>query len=277
ITRNQSSVQKLTGLGAFGIPGDIRDPDSFQTKLPGKPEIIVLLAMPGVTPGKRISKKRKEELRKETNDFFRNSMNLALRFNIPVILPGGTSYHTKNNEIADETWPVLRNGITEIGADTDEMVETAIKTNNPQIIQLIFGKIYGTGGIFRFMYDMIERGRMKIIGKADNFIPNIHADDAASAIIKAIGKMPIGEKFIIADDTPATQKEFTMQMAKLMNKKPPGRIPGFIIRIVIGNDFYKVISMNCKVSNEKARRLLDWQPKYPSYIEGLEEVIAKMK
>ncbi len=89
--------------------------------------------------------------------------------------------------------------------------------------------------------------------------------------------MPIGEKFIIADDTPVTQKDFTIYMAELMNKKRPGKIPGFIIKLILGKDFYEIIRMNCKVSNKKAKRILGWFPKYPSYKEGLRETIKEMK
>jgi len=159
----------------------------------------------------------------------------------------------------------------------DEMVNNAIKTYNPQVIQLIYGKIYGNGGLFRFIYNMMDKGRSSIIGKGDNCIPNIHASDAASAIIKAIEKLPIGEKFIIADDTPVSQADFTIFMAELMNKKRPNHIPGFIIRLVLGKDFYEIIRMNCIVSNAKAKRILDWSPEYPSYKEGLEQTIREMK
>jgi len=277
LTRNLDKIERIKKLSAYGIVGDIINPQAFKKDLPDILDVIVLLAMPSVKPGRRMTRKRKAELQKETNDFFRNSMDLAIHYNIPIILPGGTSCKTEKDEIADETWSVLRRGLTEIGSDTDEMVNMAIKTNNPKIIQLIYGKIYGNGGLFRFMYDMMEKGRSKIIGEGDNYIPNIHASDAAQAIIKAIEKMPIGEKFIIADDTPVTQKDFAIYMAELMDKKRPGKIPGFIIKLILGNDFYEVIQMNCKVSNEKAKRILGWQSKYPSYKDGLRETIKEMK
>lgn len=277
LTRTKDKIERINKLGAFGLIGDIRNPQDFKSNLPDKLDIIVLLAMPSVKPGHRMTKKRKEELRKETNDFFRNSMDLAIDYNIPIILPSGTSFKTVNDEIADETWPILRKGLTEIGKDTDEMVNQAIKTQNPKVIQLLYGKIYGNGGLFRFMYNMMDKGRSMIIGEGDNCIPNIHASDAASAIVKAIEKLPIGEKIIIADDTAVTQNDFTCYMAKLMNKKQPGHIPAFIIKLVLGNDFYEVIRLNCKVSNSKAKRLLDWKPEYPSYKEGLEETIEEMK
>lgn len=277
LTRTENKIERIKKLGAYSILGDIRNTQAFKNDLPDNLDMIVLLAMPIVKPGHRMTKKRKAELREETNDFFRNSMNLAIHYNIPIILPGGTSYKTEKDEIADETWPILRIGLTEIGKDTDEMVNKAIKTNNPKVIQLIYGKIYGNGGLFSFMYNMMEKGRSKIIGKGDNCIPNIHASDAASAIIKAIEKLPIGEKFIIADDTAVTQKDFTIYMAELMNKKRPGHIPAFIIRLVLGKDFYEIIRMNCKVSNAKVKKILDWYPQYPSYKEGLVETIKEMK
>jgi nucleoside-diphosphate-sugar epimerase len=277
LTRSYDKIERINKSGAFGLLGDIRNFQVLKSNLPDKLDIIVLLAMPSVMPGQRMTKKRKQQLRNETNDFFRNSMDLATQYDIPVILPSGTSFKTENDEIADETWPILRIGLTEIGKDTDEMVNQAIINQNPKVIQLLYGKIYGNGGLFRFMYNMMEKGRSKIIGKGDNCIPNIHASDAASAIIKAIEKLPIGEKFIIADDTAVTQKDFTMYMAELMHKKPPGHIPAFIIRWVLGKDFYEIIRMNCRVSNEKAKRLLDWKPAYPSYKEGLEMTIKEMK
>ncbi len=276
LTRSQHKIKKINLLGAKAILGDIREPTSFSEQLKNI-DFIILLAMPSMTPGKRITKKRKEELKKDTNDFFRNSLDLAIQYNVPIILPGGTSFRTIENEVADETWPIVRTGITEIGTDTDIMVEEAIKLNNPKIIQFIYGKIYGNGGLFRFMFEMMKKNRFRILGKGNNFIPNIHAEDAAEAIIKAIEKKPFGQKFIISDDEPVTQKDFNNYMAKCMGKKELKNIPGLIIKFIIGKDLYYVITMSCKVSNKKAKKILGWELKYPSYKIGLPETIKEMQ
>ena len=277
LTRTADKIERIHKLGAHGVLGDIRNPRTFTDELPDKLDVLVLLAMPSVKPGHRMTGKRKAELREETNDFFRNSMALAVHYDAPIILPGGTSYKTENDEIANETWPIRRVGLTEIGKDTDEMVNQAIASNHPKVIQMIYGKIYGNGGLFRFMYELMAKDRTKIIGKGENFIPNIHASDAAEAIGKAIEKMPVGEKFIIADDTPVTQKDFTIHMADLMNKKRPGHIPGFIIKLILGKDFYEIVRLNCQVSNAKAKKILDWHPEYPSYKNGLKTTIKEMQ
>ena len=112
LTREEKKIERIEKLGVNGILGDIRIPQTFEHALPDKLDIIVLLAMPSVKPGQRMTKKRKAELREETNEFFRNSMDLAIHFNAPIILPGGTSYRTEHDTIADETWPILRIGLT---------------------------------------------------------------------------------------------------------------------------------------------------------------------
>ena len=275
LTRTIEKIQKINELGATGLLGDIRDPGSFINQLKGI-ELIILLAMPGVIPGRRINRKHKEELRKETNDIFNNSMDMAVHYQVPIILPSGTSYQTGNDETADETWRISRIGLAEIGKDTDIMVQKAIRTGIPGIIQSIYGRIYGNGGLFRIMYEMMNKGNYRIIGNGENFIPNIYAGDAAMAIMRAIEKMPVGEKFIIADNTPVTQKDFAYHMAAVMNKRKPGKIPGFLIKMFLGKDMYEVITMNCKVSNIKARNMLGWDPEYPSFREGLEITINEM-
>lgn len=277
LTNDEKETHKIEKTGACSVLGDIRDLHSFKNAFPDKPDVIVLIEMPSVKPGIRMNKSRKDDLRAETNYFFRNSMNLAIRFNIPVILPGGTSYATSGDEIADESWPILRKGLSEIGADIDAMINESLRTSYPQVVQLIFGKIYGNGGLFRYKYEIMGKGKGNIIGKGDNYIPIIHADDAASAIVKTIEKLPVGEKFIIADDTPVTQMDFLFQMAKLMNIKQPGHIPDTIIKLALGKDLYEILTSNCRVTNAKAKKVLDWNPFYISYKEGLDAAIKEIK
>lgn len=277
LTRSGSKIEKLIKSGVIPIVGDIRKPETFVSALPEKLDMIVLLAMPQVVPGKRMTKKKKAELREDTNAFFRNSMDLAIKYDIPIILPGGTSFETSGDQLADETWPVLRKGLVEIGADTDVMVGEAFKTGRPKAAQLVYGKIYGNGGMFLFQYNMIDKGRGGIIGEGNNCIPNIYAGDIASAIIKTIEKQPWGERFLICDDAPVTQADFVTYMAEVMGKKKPGHVPLFILKLVIGKEFLSIIGMNCKVSNEKAKRILGWNPVYPSYKEGLKAVIEEIR
>jgi nucleoside-diphosphate-sugar epimerase len=236
--------------------------------------MIILMAMPAVIPGRKIRKKRFDQLTRETTAFFSNAMQLADKFTVPIILTGGTSYRTKPGEVADETWPVDRFGMTRVGKGTDRLVEDLFRNHTPGVIQIIPGQIYGNGGLFLNMYAMMRSGRFRNIGKGNNYIPRIFVDDLAKAFLLAVQKKPWGEKFIIADDTPCTVREFNNIMADCMGIPHPGKIPAFIVRLLIGKDMLATASMNCIVSNKHAKEVLGWQPGYPSCREGLAKTIA---
>ena len=57
LTRSNEKLPKINSLGAMGVLGDIRHPDSFIQSI-NKLDLIILLAMPGIKPGKRVTKKR---------------------------------------------------------------------------------------------------------------------------------------------------------------------------------------------------------------------------
>jgi nucleoside-diphosphate-sugar epimerase len=89
--------------------------------------------------------------------------------------------------------------------------------------------------------------------------------------------MPLGERFIVADDGPCTVREFADSMAENMNVSKPKSVPGFVIRCLMGKLLYETATMNCRVSNVNAKKRLDWHLKYPTYREGLPATIKKLK
>jgi nucleoside-diphosphate-sugar epimerase len=46
---------------------------------------------------------------------------------------------------------------------------------------------------------------------------------------------------------------------------------------IIGRLPLETITMNCRVSNAKAKRMLAWQPAYPSYRDGLKRTIEQLR
>ena len=65
--------------------------------------------------------------------------------------------------------------------------------------------------------------------------------------------------------------------ARPKQSRPKKSVPGFIIRIVLGNLLYQTVTMNCRVSNAKAKKYLDWRPEYPTYREGLPVTVRKLE
>jgi nucleoside-diphosphate-sugar epimerase len=160
--------------------------------------------------------------------------------------------------------------------DAERLINEARAESHP-IIQMIPGQIYGPGGMFLEMYKMLKSGRFGVVGKGDNRIPRIHVEDCAEAYALALDKMPVNESFILADDTPVTMREFMEYMASCVGMSKIRTIPRIMARIVMGKLLLETMGIDCVVSNAKLKRMLGWEPKYPSYREGLPAAIKALE
>lgn len=276
LTRSREKASDLESRGIKVVVGDLLQPEPFIPDLSPQ-DAVISIAMPDIRPGK-LSSKRFRILQKQVTAYFSTSIAVAEKLSCPLILTLGTSFRTTGDEMADESWPIERFGMTKIGELVDPLISEVIKRGSPPLIQMLPGEIYGPGGLFRnLMYEWMKKGRYRVIGSGKNYIPRIYVEDCAEAYIKALGKMPLGERFVIADDLPCTQREFSDFMADCMNVPRPKSVPGFIIRIVMGKLLYETITMNCRVSNAKAKKLLDWKLRYPTYREGLPAAIKAIE
>lgn len=276
LTRSSEKASSLESLGVKVVVGDLLQPESFISSLTPQ-DAVISIAMPEIQPG-RISSKRFEMLQKQTTAYFLTSIAVAEKLSCPLILTLGTSFRTTGDEVADESWPIERFGMTKIGELVDPLISEVIKRGSPPLIQMLPGEIYGPGGLFKnLMYEWMKKGKYRVIGSGKNYLPRIYVEDCAEAYIQVLGKMPLGERFIIADDGSCTQREFSDFMADCMNVPRPKSVPGFIIRIVMGKLIYETVTMNCRVNNAKAKRYLDWKLKYSTYREGLPAAIKEIE
>ncbi len=275
LTRSRAKIPGLESRGIRGVVGDLLDPESFVPSLTPH-DAVVSIAMPDFQPG-RISRKRFRILRQQTTTYFSTPLAVAEKLDCPLVVTLGTSFRTVGDEVADESWPIERFGMTRIGELADPLIAEATERGSPPLIQMLPGEIYGPGGLFRTMYEWMKKGRYRVIGSGQNYVPRVYVADCAEAYAKVLEKMPLGERFIVADDGPCTSREFADFMADCMNVPRPKAVPGFIIRIVLGSLLYQTATMNCRVSNAKAKRYLDWKPEYPTYREGLPVTVRELE
>jgi len=276
LTRDEEKVSRIESLGIDAMVGDLLQPDPILERIPPF-DAVISIAMPELKPG-RISKKKLQQLQGETKTLFSTPIAIAEKCKCPLVVTLGTSFTTRSEETADENWPIERFGIARAGKQVDPLLTEVTKRGFPPLIQILPGQIYGPGGLFKnLMYEWMKKGKYRVVGSGDNYIPRIHVEDCAEAYVRVLEKMPIGERFIIADDGPCTAREFADCMADNMNVPKPKSVPGFVIRAVLGKLMYETITMNCRVSNTKAKKHLDWQLKFPTYRDGLPAAIQKLE
>lgn len=270
ITRNTQKempfdVSKVTLIG-----GSILQPEKLD--FDEKFDIIVYTAMVPFTPG-RISDKKFKELELLTKQYFENTIDLAKRLHCPLILTSGASYQTKGNEVADESYPITRKGMAALGKCYDEMIDQVKSENSIPLIEMLPAQIYGLGGMFDKMINMAKNGKIVLLGGGKNFMPRVHVDDCANAYVLAIEKMSLGQRFIICDDSVATVKEFMIGLGQMFGAKKIITIPKPVLRMVMGKHIYNTLTMNTKVSNQRIKKELGWEPVYTTYREGFKTLL----
>src|SRR2546422_6438377 len=104
----------------------------------------------------------------------------------------------------------------------------------------------------------------------------IHRDDAAGAFVTA-AEAPKPGVWHLADDRPVPLAEFRGEMARRVDARPPRRMPRWLARMFLGRYGTRLLSSSFSTSNARFRRDFGWRPSFPTYAEGLEEVVTSWR
>lgn len=131
--------------------------------------------------------------------------------------------------------------------------------------------IYGPG---RSALDRLAEGRAHRIDLPGQVFSRIHVEDIAGGVIASFRAGPPGV-YNLADDLPAPQNDVITHAAGLMEIEPPPLLPPDAAGLSPeARAFY---AENRRISNGKAKRLLDWRPRYPDYKAGLLACLTAVK
>ncbi len=111
-----------------------------------------------------------------------------------------------------------------------------------------------------------------LLGRKDADLSFVHADDAASAFVAAVEAEASG-LYHVVDDEPVTGAAFFETFADLLDAPEPNRIPAWLARFFVGKVNAKGFTNPMPTTNQKAKRELGWEPAYPTYREGLRQVV----
>ena len=126
--------------------------------------------------------------------------------------------------------------------------------------------IYGPG---RSALDRVREGRAHRIDLSGQVFSRVHVDDIVSGALLAI-EAGAGI-WNLADDEPASQNAVIEQACRLLGVPlPPLQSLEEAALSPQARAFY---GENRRVTARKARRELGWQPRYPSYREGLASLL----
>jgi nucleoside-diphosphate-sugar epimerase len=139
-------------------------------------------------------------------------------------------------------------------------------------LALRYGGFYGPGTSISLAPDAqmaapIRRRRFPIVGDGGGVWSLVHIEDAAAATAVAVERGRAGV-YNVVDDEPAPVREWLPVLASALDAKPPRRIPRWLGRLAAGETATVMMTEVKGASNEKVKRELGWQPRYPSWRQG---------
>jgi nucleoside-diphosphate-sugar epimerase len=145
-------------------------------------------------------------------------------------------------------------------------------TRAPGGVVLRHGAQYGPGTSLSTggpQIKAIRKRMLPVVGGGSGVWSFIHVVDAAEATVAALAR---GEGiYNIVDDEPAPVREWLPQVATALGAKPPRRVPVWLARWVGGEYRVAFMTRSEGLSNEKAKRELGLELRYPSWRQGFSE------
>jgi len=137
-------------------------------------------------------------------------------------------------------------------------------------VVLRYGAFYGPGQALSRtgpVAELIRRGRFPVVGGGTGMWSFMHVDDAATAAAAAVDRGVPGV-YNIVDDDPAPVSEWLPYLAEQLGGRRPMRLPAWLARPMLGQLGVAMMTAVRASSNAKARRELDWEPRFASWREG---------
>jgi len=132
-------------------------------------------------------------------------------------------------------------------------------------------RLPGIYGPDRSALDKVRDGSAHRIDMSGQVFSRVHVDDIVGGVVRALETEAPPGAYNLGDDLPASHNSVTEEACRLLGVDPPplqtmdeaGLSP-------MARGFY---AENRRVANSKAKRMLGWRLRYPTYREGLRSLL----
>jgi 2-alkyl-3-oxoalkanoate reductase len=282
-TRTRERAELVRSLGAEPLVVDARDTDALRAAvIEARPDVVInqLTALP-----QRLDYRKAEQTFGPTTD---------LRGRVGPALAGAAAeagakrliaqsvcffYASTGKPAHDEDDPLIElppelpaaKGVVALEA----LERSTVETPGLEGVVLRYGFFYGPGSAYASdgaWAEDVRRRRFPIVGKGTGIFSYVHMDDTVSATLLALDHG--SGIYNVCDDEPAPMSEWLPLYAEAVGAKRPWRVPVWLAQLVAGRQAAAMSTTLEGASNERAKRELGWQPRYPSWRQGFREALG---
>jgi nucleoside-diphosphate-sugar epimerase len=129
---------------------------------------------------------------------------------------------------------------------------------------------YGPG---RSAIDRLRAGTARLVRKPGQVFNRIHVDDIVSGLFASMARPRPGGVYNLTDDEPTAADVVTAWAAERLDLPRPPEVDWTDPEVSEAMRRFYLDSK--RVSNARAKAEVGWRPRYPSYREGLEAILAE--
>jgi len=267
-TRSSDKQSLIRGLGASPVVVDALDAAALDKAVrEAAPTHVVheLTALPKAGPR---SAQELEPTNKLRDEGTRNLLRAAIAAGAQRIVVGSfalTGAGPQQTSNAD-----LNRAAAAVRSMESQVLDAAHRRDIEGVV-LRYGLFYGPGN--PATDDLIARVRKRRVPRVRNDrgqLPYIHLDDAVAATVAALDRGTSGSVYDIVDDHPTSFSGMVTELANVTGAPPPWTVPAWLLRMAAPY-VARLLTLQVRLSNARARADLGWAPMFPSYREGLRQ------
>ena len=282
MTRTAAKADGLRAAGALPVVADALDRDAVMGAVLGaEPEVIVhqMTALAGATDLKHFDRvfATTNRLRTEGTRHLLDAARAAGTRRLIAQSYTGWPFAREGGPVKDEDAPLdpaPPRAQRESLAAIRELEALVGGAEDVEGVVLRYGGFYGPGTSLSTdgeMTELVRRRRLPVVGSGEGRWSFTHIDDAAGGVLSALAPGGPAGVFAIVDDEPARTADWLPALAAALDAPAPRHVPAWLGRIAAGEAVVTMMTTSRGASNERARRVLGWTPRWPTWRDGFRE------
>ncbi len=277
MVRDINKADSVMKSGGVAIVGDLMDPEPWSEKVK-ECDAVISASLP-VDITRKLSIGEADDISDTHARQVINLINAAAGSNVKavVLTCHVTAFGDQGDMWVNEMNKLDPVGLARVVAGGYWDIDKAARDAGVQTIEVFPGWVYGPGSWFKdLVVDRLRSGDGRVAGHGDNYISLAHIDDVAEAYRLILEKMPVGERYIIADSHPVKLKEFFKLVARDMGVPTPGTMDKQDFAEQYGEAMTEGITASVRVKNDKAKKELGFNAKFDNFCHGVPEVLKDL-
>jgi nucleoside-diphosphate-sugar epimerase len=282
MTRTEAKRDQLRNVGAEPVVADALDAAAVGRVVgEAEPNVIVhqLTAIPATLNMRHFAREfaPTNRLRIEGTDHLLSAgravgvKRFVAQSNASLYARTGGPIKSEGAPLDEDPAPEMREGVAAL-RHLEAAVVGASWTDG---VVLRYGWFYGPGTGIALdpdgsQIELLRRRQLPIVGGGTGVWSFIHIADAAAATVAAVEGGAAGI-YNVVDDDPVPVSDFVPALAAAVGAKRPWRVPRWVGRLAAGEWAVMTMTEIRGASNDKAKRDLGWQLRYPSWRQGFVE------